>query len=182
MTICGDYDSLLDQSSSLSLSPTWTRRHQPHRRRSRSGGAPLSSISLLSSPSRRHPHRFLRPAATAAGPPSSRVRIPAAITENLSSSRRRRFRHVGDFQIQGKKRKDVFLERGLPSSATECRARCLVVVILGNSLLVGTPTTPASEKRRMIEEFYGMVRPEVVEVHPPDVVKTKGHASTQRAV
>ncbi|XP_042056280.1 protein FAR1-RELATED SEQUENCE 5-like [Salvia splendens] len=31
--------------------------------------------------------------------------------------------------------------------------------------------------RWMVEEFYGMVRPEVVEVHPPDVVKTKGHAS-----
>ena len=26
--------------------------------------------------------------------------------------------------------------------------------------------------------FYGMERPEVVQVHPPDVVKTKGHASS----
>ncbi|XP_047942923.1 protein FAR1-RELATED SEQUENCE 5-like [Salvia hispanica] len=42
----------------------------------------------------------------------------------------------------------------------------------------GTPPTSAFEKRRMIEEFYGMPRPEVVEVHPPDVVKTKGHASS----
>ncbi|XP_042065379.1 uncharacterized protein LOC121808881 [Salvia splendens] len=49
---------------------------------------------------------------------------------------------------------------------------------LSNSLQAGTPTTSASEKKRMIEEFYGMVRPEVVEVHPPDVVKTKGHASS----
>ncbi|XP_042056142.1 protein FAR1-RELATED SEQUENCE 5-like [Salvia splendens] len=49
---------------------------------------------------------------------------------------------------------------------------------LGNSLQAGTPTTSTSEKRRMIEEFYGMVRPDVVEVHPPDVVKTKGHASS----
>ena len=30
----------------------------------------------------------------------------------------------------------------------------------------------------MIEQFYGMERPEVVEVHPPDVVKKKGHASS----
>ncbi|XP_042023157.1 protein FAR-RED IMPAIRED RESPONSE 1-like [Salvia splendens] len=43
---------------------------------------------------------------------------------------------------------------------------------LGNSIQAGNPTTSASEKRRMIEEFYGMVRPEVVEVYPPDVVKT----------
>ncbi|XP_047942856.1 protein FAR1-RELATED SEQUENCE 5-like [Salvia hispanica] len=49
---------------------------------------------------------------------------------------------------------------------------------LGNSLQAGTPTTSASEKRRMIEQFYGMERPKVVEVHPPDVVKTKGHASS----
>ncbi|XP_042016374.1 uncharacterized protein LOC121764423 [Salvia splendens] len=49
---------------------------------------------------------------------------------------------------------------------------------LGNSLQAGTPTMPTSEKRRMIEEFYGMVWPEVVEVYPPDVVKTKGHASS----
>ncbi|XP_047941962.1 protein FAR1-RELATED SEQUENCE 5-like [Salvia hispanica] len=49
---------------------------------------------------------------------------------------------------------------------------------LGNSLQAGTPPTSAFEKRRMIEEFYGMPRPEVVEVHPPDVVKTKGHASS----
>ncbi|XP_042065220.1 protein FAR-RED IMPAIRED RESPONSE 1-like [Salvia splendens] len=49
---------------------------------------------------------------------------------------------------------------------------------LGNSLQAGTPSTSAPEKRPMIEEFYGMVRPEVVEVHPPDVVKTKGHASS----
>ncbi|XP_047948895.1 protein FAR1-RELATED SEQUENCE 5-like [Salvia hispanica] len=49
---------------------------------------------------------------------------------------------------------------------------------LGNSLQAGTPPTSAFEKRRMIEEFYGMPRREVVEVHPPDVVKTKGHASS----
>ncbi|XP_047978770.1 protein FAR1-RELATED SEQUENCE 9-like [Salvia hispanica] len=49
---------------------------------------------------------------------------------------------------------------------------------LGNSLHAGTPLPTASEKRRMIEQFYGMERPEVVEVHPPDVVKTKGHASS----
>ncbi|XP_041995605.1 protein FAR1-RELATED SEQUENCE 5-like [Salvia splendens] len=49
---------------------------------------------------------------------------------------------------------------------------------LDNSLQAGTPTTSASEKKRMIEEFYGMVRPEIVEVHPPDVVKTNGHASS----
>ncbi|XP_042023088.1 protein FAR-RED IMPAIRED RESPONSE 1-like [Salvia splendens] len=49
---------------------------------------------------------------------------------------------------------------------------------LGNSLQSRTPTTSASEKRRMIEEFCGMVRPEVVEVHPLDVVKTKGHANS----
>ncbi|XP_047950661.1 uncharacterized protein LOC125196258 [Salvia hispanica] len=49
---------------------------------------------------------------------------------------------------------------------------------LGNSLQTRTPTTSAFEKRRMIEQFYGMERPEVVEVHPPDVVKTKGHASS----
>ncbi|XP_047967832.1 uncharacterized protein LOC125211913 [Salvia hispanica] len=47
---------------------------------------------------------------------------------------------------------------------------------LCNSLQAGTPPTSAFEKRRMIEEFYGMPRPEVVEVHPSDVVKTKGHA------
>ncbi|XP_042027213.1 protein FAR1-RELATED SEQUENCE 5-like [Salvia splendens] len=41
---------------------------------------------------------------------------------------------------------------------------------LGNSLQTGTPSTSAAEKRRMVEEFYGMVRPESVEVHPPDVV------------
>ncbi|XP_047951419.1 protein FAR1-RELATED SEQUENCE 5-like [Salvia hispanica] len=49
---------------------------------------------------------------------------------------------------------------------------------LGNSLHAGTPLPSASEKRRMIEQFYGMERPEVIEVHPPDVVKTKGHASS----
>ncbi|XP_042016174.1 uncharacterized protein LOC121764183 [Salvia splendens] len=49
---------------------------------------------------------------------------------------------------------------------------------LGNSLQSGTPTMFASVKRRVIEEFYGMVRPKVVKVHPPDVVKTKGHASS----
>ncbi|XP_042056122.1 protein FAR1-RELATED SEQUENCE 5-like [Salvia splendens] len=49
---------------------------------------------------------------------------------------------------------------------------------LGHSLQAGTPTTFASENRRMIEEFYGMVRPGVVEVHPPNVVKTKGHTSS----
>ncbi|XP_047979381.1 protein FAR-RED IMPAIRED RESPONSE 1-like [Salvia hispanica] len=48
---------------------------------------------------------------------------------------------------------------------------------LGHSLQAGTPPTSAFEKRRMIEEFYGMLRPEVLEVHHPDVVKTKGHAS-----
>ncbi|XP_042027119.1 protein FAR1-RELATED SEQUENCE 5-like [Salvia splendens] len=52
---------------------------------------------------------------------------------------------------------------------------------LGNSIQAGNPTTSASEKRRMIEKFYGMVRPEVVEVHPPDVVKTKGHASSSKS-
>ncbi|XP_042023030.1 protein FAR1-RELATED SEQUENCE 5-like [Salvia splendens] len=51
----------------------------------------------------------------------------------------------------------------------------------GKSLQAGNPTTSAIEKRRMIEEFYGMVRPEVVEVHPPDVVKTKGHASSSKS-
>ena len=49
---------------------------------------------------------------------------------------------------------------------------------LGHSLQAGTPPTSAFEKRRMIEEFYGMLRPEVLEVHHPDVVKTKGHASS----
>ena len=49
---------------------------------------------------------------------------------------------------------------------------------LGHSLQAGTPPTSAFEKRRMIEEFYGMPRREVVEVHPPDVVQTKGHASS----
>ncbi|XP_042005916.1 protein FAR1-RELATED SEQUENCE 5-like [Salvia splendens] len=49
---------------------------------------------------------------------------------------------------------------------------------LGNSLQTGTPATSVAEKRRMVEEFYGMVRPESVAVHPPDVVKTKGHASS----
>ncbi|XP_042038404.1 protein FAR1-RELATED SEQUENCE 5-like [Salvia splendens] len=49
---------------------------------------------------------------------------------------------------------------------------------LGHSLQTGTPSTSAAEKRRMVEEFYGMVRPESVEVHPSDVVKTKGHASS----
>ncbi|XP_042027286.1 protein FAR1-RELATED SEQUENCE 5-like [Salvia splendens] len=51
---------------------------------------------------------------------------------------------------------------------------------LGKSLQAGNPTTSAIEKRRMIEEFYGMVRPEV-EVHPPDVVKTKGQASSSKS-
>ncbi|XP_042012117.1 uncharacterized protein LOC121760529 [Salvia splendens] len=49
---------------------------------------------------------------------------------------------------------------------------------LGNSLQTGTPATSVAEKRRMVEEFYGMVRPESVAVHPPYVVKTKGHASS----
>ncbi|XP_047965371.1 protein FAR1-RELATED SEQUENCE 5-like [Salvia hispanica] len=53
---------------------------------------------------------------------------------------------------------------------------------LGNSLQAGNPTMSASEKRRMIEQFYGMERPEVVEVYPSDVVKTKGHASSSQAV
>ncbi|XP_042056342.1 protein FAR-RED IMPAIRED RESPONSE 1-like [Salvia splendens] len=52
---------------------------------------------------------------------------------------------------------------------------------LGKSLQAGNPTTSATGKRRMIEEFYGMARPEVVEVHPPDVVKTKGHASSSKS-
>ncbi|XP_042022945.1 protein FAR1-RELATED SEQUENCE 5-like [Salvia splendens] len=52
---------------------------------------------------------------------------------------------------------------------------------LGKSLQAGNPTTSAIEKRRMIEEFYGMVWPEVVEVHPPYVVKTKGHASSSKS-
>ncbi|XP_042051448.1 protein FAR1-RELATED SEQUENCE 5-like [Salvia splendens] len=49
---------------------------------------------------------------------------------------------------------------------------------LGNSLQTGTPATSAAEKSRMVEEFYGMVRPESVAVHPPDVVKTKGHTNS----
>ncbi|XP_047946075.1 uncharacterized protein LOC125192519 isoform X2 [Salvia hispanica] len=40
---------------------------------------------------------------------------------------------------------------------------------LRNSLQAGTPPTSAFEKRCMIE---------VVEVHPSEVVKTKGHASS----
>ncbi|XP_042012115.1 protein FAR1-RELATED SEQUENCE 5-like [Salvia splendens] len=57
------------------------------------------------------------------------------------------------------------------------RFRCGVKE-LGNSFQAGTPSTSASEKRRMVEEFYGMVRPEVVKVYPQDAVKTKGHASS----
>ncbi|KAL1556258.1 protein FAR1-RELATED SEQUENCE 5-like [Salvia divinorum] len=45
---------------------------------------------------------------------------------------------------------------------------------LCNSLESGTTPTSASDKRSMVEDFYGMSRPELVEVHPPDVVKTKG--------
>ncbi|XP_042023005.1 uncharacterized protein LOC121770322 [Salvia splendens] len=33
------------------------------------------------------------------------------------------------------------------------------------------------EKKKMVEEFYGMTVPDVIDVHPPDVVRTKGSAS-----
>ncbi|XP_041995826.1 uncharacterized protein LOC121745948 [Salvia splendens] len=33
------------------------------------------------------------------------------------------------------------------------------------------------EKKKMGEEFYGMAVPDVIDVHPPDVVRTKGSAS-----
>ncbi|XP_042059476.1 protein FAR1-RELATED SEQUENCE 5-like [Salvia splendens] len=33
------------------------------------------------------------------------------------------------------------------------------------------------EKKKMVEEFYGMAVPDVVDVHPPDVVRTKRSAS-----
>ncbi|XP_047961390.1 protein FAR1-RELATED SEQUENCE 5-like [Salvia hispanica] len=49
---------------------------------------------------------------------------------------------------------------------------------LKTSIDTHSPPISAAEKRRMVEEFYGMVRPEVVEVHPPDVIQTKGSCST----
>ena len=48
---------------------------------------------------------------------------------------------------------------------------------VGVSLQSGAPSTSASEKRRMCVEYYGMERPEDVEVLPPDVVRTKGSCS-----
>ncbi|XP_047961501.1 protein FAR1-RELATED SEQUENCE 5-like [Salvia hispanica] len=33
------------------------------------------------------------------------------------------------------------------------------------------------EKKKMVEDFYGMAVPDVIDVHPPDVVSTKGSAS-----
>ncbi|XP_042027085.1 uncharacterized protein LOC121774244 [Salvia splendens] len=33
------------------------------------------------------------------------------------------------------------------------------------------------EKKKMVEEFYGMAVPDVIDVHPPGVVRTKGSAS-----
>ncbi|XP_042065335.1 uncharacterized protein LOC121808827 [Salvia splendens] len=33
------------------------------------------------------------------------------------------------------------------------------------------------EKKKMVEEFYGMAVPDVIDVHPPDVVRTKGSTS-----
>ncbi|XP_042044489.1 protein FAR1-RELATED SEQUENCE 5-like, partial [Salvia splendens] len=33
------------------------------------------------------------------------------------------------------------------------------------------------ELKKMVEEFYGMAVPDVIDVHPPDVVRTKGSAS-----
>ncbi|XP_042012379.1 protein FAR1-RELATED SEQUENCE 5-like [Salvia splendens] len=50
---------------------------------------------------------------------------------------------------------------------------------LAVSLDSETPPISAPEKRRIIEEFYGMVRPQVIEVHAPDVVQTKGSCSTK---
>ncbi|XP_047978393.1 protein FAR1-RELATED SEQUENCE 5-like [Salvia hispanica] len=49
---------------------------------------------------------------------------------------------------------------------------------LKSSIDTYSPPISAVEKRRMVEEFYGMVRLEVVEVHPPDVIQTKGSCST----
>ncbi|XP_047961875.1 protein FAR1-RELATED SEQUENCE 5-like [Salvia hispanica] len=49
---------------------------------------------------------------------------------------------------------------------------------LKTSIDTDSPPISAVEKRRMVEEFYGMVRPQVVEVHPPDVIQTKGSCST----
>ncbi|KAL1545218.1 protein FAR1-RELATED SEQUENCE 5-like [Salvia divinorum] len=50
---------------------------------------------------------------------------------------------------------------------------------LYNSLESGTTPTYALDKRRMVEDFYGMARLELVEVHPPEVVKTKGSYSSK---
>ncbi|XP_047978930.1 protein FAR-RED IMPAIRED RESPONSE 1-like [Salvia hispanica] len=49
---------------------------------------------------------------------------------------------------------------------------------LKTSIDTDSPPISAVEKRRMVEEFYGMVRPEVVEIHPLDVIQTKGSCST----
>ncbi|KAL1533902.1 protein FAR1-RELATED SEQUENCE 5-like [Salvia divinorum] len=50
---------------------------------------------------------------------------------------------------------------------------------LCNRLDSDTTSSSALGKRRMAEDFYGMARPELVEVHPPEVVKTKGSCSSK---
>ncbi|KAL1554190.1 protein FAR1-RELATED SEQUENCE 5-like [Salvia divinorum] len=50
---------------------------------------------------------------------------------------------------------------------------------LCNRLDSGTTSTSALGKRRMVEDFYRIARPELVEVHPPEVVKTKGSCSSK---
>ncbi|XP_042056202.1 protein FAR1-RELATED SEQUENCE 5-like [Salvia splendens] len=79
---------------------------------------------------------------------------------------------VDDRQIVSKQMFYGFLRR-FETDIEVLRAFVGGVEELGNSLQTGTPSTSATKKRRMVDEFYGMVRPESVEVHPPDVVKTK---------
>ncbi|XP_042028251.1 protein FAR1-RELATED SEQUENCE 5-like [Salvia splendens] len=85
-----------------------------------------------------------------------------------------------DRQIVSKKAISMFYGflRQFETDIDALRSFVAGVEELGNSLQTGTPATSVAEKRRMVEEFYGMVRPESVAVHPPDVVKTKGHASS----
>ncbi|XP_047978500.1 protein FAR1-RELATED SEQUENCE 5-like [Salvia hispanica] len=48
---------------------------------------------------------------------------------------------------------------------------------VGDSLKSGAPIPSTSKKTRLCEEYYGIERPESVDVHPPDVMRTKGSCS-----
>ena len=52
---------------------------------------------------------------------------------------------------------------------------------VGNQLFGdGSSTMSMLEKKKRFEELYGVVRPDVIHIHPPNVVKCKGFGSRSR--